>query len=53
MKKFTRMDKIRYHFDNYMSRGTTALIAGLFCISLFIVLIGAAIVAISISAQKG
>ena len=29
----TRMERLRYRFDNFMARGTIALIAGLFLAS--------------------
>lgn len=37
-------DRLRYRFDNFMSRGTVALIAGLAAISLALVLVAAAVV---------
>jgi hypothetical protein len=38
------MDKLRYRFDNYMSKGPAALIAGLGVLSLTIILVMAAVV---------
>src|SRR6185503_14694517 len=43
MRKVTAMDRMRYAFDNYMSRGTIALVIGLAVIS-FIVIFAAALV---------
>lgn len=37
-RKFTLTERLRYRFDNYMSRGTAALVAGLGLISLVIIL---------------
>jgi voltage-gated potassium channel Kch len=38
MRKFTVGDRLRYRFDDYMSRGTVALIGGLAVLSLVVVL---------------
>lgn len=43
--KATWKDFLRYHFDNFMSKGTTALIGGLAVVSLLVILIGGGIVA--------
>jgi voltage-gated potassium channel Kch len=43
MKKVTIMDRFRYRFDNFMSRGTIALVAALFAATLCIILTAAAI----------
>ena len=39
--------RLRYAFDNYMSRGTIALILGLFVLSLLIILVVSAVVLVS------
>jgi hypothetical protein len=43
MKKHTLADRLRYRFDNFMSRGVIALVAGLFAITLCMVLAAALI----------
>jgi voltage-gated potassium channel Kch len=43
MKKNTLADRIRYRFDNYMSKGTIALIGGLAVLSLVVILIASII----------
>lgn len=47
------VDKLRYHFDNTLARGTIALIGWLAVISLLIILIGAGILALSGFHQPG
>ena len=42
MERVTWRDRARYAFDNYMARGTRALIVGLFAISLLLILVLAA-----------
>lgn len=44
MKKPTLQQKWQYFFDNYMSRGTGALIAGLAVIALIVIFIAAAVI---------
>ncbi len=44
MRKITFGDRLHYAFDNLMSRGTVALIVGLFVISMVFILVVAAIV---------
>jgi voltage-gated potassium channel Kch len=44
MKKPTLRQRLQYHFDNYMSRGTVALIIGLGVVSAAVVLLAAAVV---------
>jgi len=46
MKKPTLQQKWQYFFDNYMSRGTGALIVGLAVIALIVILIAAAVISI-------
>ena len=43
MKKHTLADRLRYKFDNFMSRGAIALVAGLFAVTLCMVLTAALI----------
>jgi ion channel POLLUX/CASTOR len=43
----TRRERLRYAFDNYMARGTTALILGLFVASLALILVIATLVFLS------
>jgi ion channel POLLUX/CASTOR len=38
MKKASLRDRLRYRFDNFMSRGTIALVGALFAVTLFLVL---------------
>jgi voltage-gated potassium channel Kch len=45
MDRVTWRDRLRYAFDEFMGRGTTALIAGLFVISLLLIVAVAAVVA--------
>jgi len=50
MKQFGFRDKIRYRFDNFMARGTSALVLALAALSLVFVLVGgAAVVALSLA----
>ena len=51
--KITFSDRLRYTFDNYMSRGTIALIGGLGLGSLLIILVAAVILSITRFAQEG
>ncbi len=46
MKKVSTMERLRYAFDNYMSKGTMALIGGLAVLSLLVVLIAAAVISV-------
>lgn len=39
MKRATFRDRVRYRFDNFMSRGTVALVAALFAVTCLVVLI--------------
>ncbi len=45
-KKATIADRFRYHFDNFMSRGTIALVAALFAATLCMVLTASVILAL-------
>jgi voltage-gated potassium channel Kch len=47
------MDRLRYRFDNFMSRGTIALIGGLGVVSLLVIVVAAIILAITRFAQEG
>jgi voltage-gated potassium channel Kch len=42
--RHSRSAKLRYAFDNYMSRGTIALIGGLFALSVLVILVVSAVV---------
>ena len=53
MKKPTFKQKFQYWFDNYMSRGTVALIGGLAVLSLVIIFIAAAIIRFGAIAMDG
>jgi ion channel POLLUX/CASTOR len=53
MKKPTLKQRLQYWFDNYMSRGTVALIGGLAVISLVIILLAAAVIRIASIAMDG
>ncbi|MBN8583445.1 MAG: NAD-binding protein [Anaerolineae bacterium] len=53
MKQPTFKQKFQYWFDNYMSRGTIALIGGLGVLSLVIIFIAAAIIRIGAIAMEG
>jgi voltage-gated potassium channel Kch len=45
MSSVSRSDRLRYAFDNFMARGTVALVAGLAVLSLLIVLVAGAFIA--------
>jgi len=45
--------KLRYRFDNFMAKGTVALVMGLFLISLFIVIVVAVVVTMFSVTQPG
>jgi voltage-gated potassium channel Kch len=47
LKRHTWSARLRYAFDNYMSRGTIALIGGLFVLSVLVILIVSVAIAIS------
>ena len=53
MKKYTFKQKFQYWFDNYMSRGSGAMLTGLFVLSTLIIFIAAALVKITNSAPDG
>ena len=53
MRKHGLRQRIQYWFDNFMSHGTPALIAGLFLISALIILAVAALVRLTGSAPEG
>lgn len=53
MRKHSLRQRIQYWFDNYMSRGTPALITGLFVVSAIIILAAAALVRMTGSAPEG
>ena len=53
MKQYTPKQKFQYWFDNYMSRGTGAMLTGLFALSALIIFIAAALVKITNSAPNG
>jgi hypothetical protein len=47
VKKVTLIDRLRYRFDNFMSRGTIALVAALFAATLCMILTAVAILVFS------
>jgi ion channel POLLUX/CASTOR len=51
MNKPSLQDRLRYHFDNYMSRGTGALVGGLAIVSFLLILIAAITVVLTRSPQ--
>lgn len=53
MRKPTLQQRFQYWFDNFMSRGTVALIGGLAVLSLIIIFIAAAIIRIGAIAMDG
>jgi len=53
MKEPTFSEKLRYRFDNYMSKGTLALLSGLGVASLAVVLIAATILTLTRFNQEG
>jgi voltage-gated potassium channel Kch len=53
MKKITLMDRLRYRFDNTMSRGTVALIAWLFVLSVILIVIVSLVVVVAGIAPVG
>ncbi|NOT03724.1 MAG: potassium transporter TrkA [Anaerolineales bacterium] len=53
MKKYTFKQKFQYWFDNYMSRGSGAMLTGLFVLSALIIFVAAALVKITNSAPDG
>ena len=53
MKTPTFRQRFQYWFDNYMSRGTPALILGLFLISALIIFVVAALVKVTGTAPNG
>ena len=53
MGRASLKDRVRYRFDNFMARGTGALIGGLAVLSLAIVAIAAAVIALTGVAQEG
>lgn len=46
-KKITLMDQLRYRFDNFMSRGTIALVAALFAATVCMILTASAILVLT------
>jgi len=53
MTKASLQDHLRYHFDNYMSRGTVALVSGLAIISVLLILVAAGIITLFRFSQDG
>lgn len=51
--KPTRSQRVRYQFDNLMSRGTPVLIGILFLLSLLIVTLAAAVISLAQFVQEG
>ena len=52
MKSYTFKQKLQYWFDNYMSRGSGAMLTGLFVLSALIIFIAAALVKLTNSAPN-
>jgi len=52
MKSYTFKQKFQYWFDNYMSRGSGAMLTGLFVLSALIIFIAAALVKLTNSAPN-
>ncbi len=53
MKKPTYQQRLQYWFDNFMSRGTPAMLFGLFIISALIIFVAAALVKLTGTAPNG
>jgi ion channel POLLUX/CASTOR len=53
MNKPTLQDRLRYNFDNYMSRGTVALIGGLALASFLLILVAAIIIVLAGFSRPG
>ena len=53
MAKASLQERIRYHFDNYMSRGTVALTFGLAIISFLLILAAAVVITLFRFSQDG
>ncbi|HEY9879522.1 MAG TPA: hypothetical protein V6D29_13785 [Leptolyngbyaceae cyanobacterium] len=53
MRQSTLSDRLRYRFDNFMARGTTALISGLALVSLAFIVLMAVLVTLSGLAPEG
>ncbi len=53
MKQHTFKQRFQYWFDNYMSKGTPALLTGLFVLSAFIIFAAAALVKLTNTAPNG
>ena len=53
MARATLADRIRYRFDNFMARGTVALIGGLAVLSVLVIVLAAAFISLAGLAQAG
>ena len=53
MSRTTLGDRVRYRFDNFMARGTGALIGGLAVVSLVIIAIAGAVISLAGIAPEG
>jgi voltage-gated potassium channel Kch len=53
MQTITLKERLRYWFDNFMSRGTIALIGGLAVLSLGVILVAAGLLTVTRFAQEG
>ena len=53
MKTYSFKQRFQYWFDNYMARGSGAMLTGLFVLSALIIFIAAALVKITNSAPEG
>jgi voltage-gated potassium channel Kch len=53
MKPITWNDRLRYRFDNYMAKGTAALIGGLAALSLAVILLAASLISLANITPEG
>jgi len=53
MRKATFSERLRYRFDNFMSRGTIALIGGLAVVSLLVILVAGLLISLTGFTQEG
>lgn len=51
-KRYSMSARLRYAFDNYMARGTVALILGLFVLSLLVIIVVSVVVLVSGTLQQ-
>ena len=53
MKKATLKDRLRYRFDNFMSRGTIALVGALFAVTFLVISVGTLILVLARLTPEG